>query len=37
MEKDKELELYKQSRFYEKYKETQVSDKIIKEVFYVKL
>ena len=37
MEKDKELELYKQSRFYEKYKETQVSDKILKEVFDVKL
>lgn len=33
MEKEQILGLYKKSAFYEKYKGTYVSDKILKEVF----
>ena len=37
MEIDKALELYKESQFYEKYKDSYVSDKILKEAFGVEL
>lgn len=37
MEIDNVLELYKESRFYEKYKDSYVSDKILKEAFGVEL
>lgn len=37
MEMDKSLELYKESLFYEKYKDSYISDKILKETFGVEL